>query len=442
MNAIPLIRGNTPQEINTSIIALKNALAVLEANDKDVQNKIKQINELINGINSHLDTVDGQITDLQPVDTVTSGDTHSVTSNAVADILSALPTDAVLHYSFDEVPDYPDGVADVRLLNNNTYDIQSTNYKFYNNGGTTFSNENGKLKVVIAGGDWTGAYQYASYLQNKIVKLKIKVTDITGTLSIRAGGNILKNITSVGVYDVMEVHPTDTGSNQLYYFCFGTGNSCTFTVEQIYIGDGSYTTPVIDNANGEWNSTSQSGVAIQGVSGKGLKQFANQITRSGFNLNDDFSISIWVNPENNTSARYGDIVSKSNQFILRNGQSDYNALLIWLYGESTTLLNQQSIGSLLTANTWTHLAIVRDGLSLKVYRNGNQTQNLTLDDSTLRKNDNTLRIGNNGNTHPQSYDDLLIFNRALSETEVQALYLNRGNTPKYYSWADWKLSQV
>lgn len=97
MNSIPLIKGNTPQEINTSIIALKKALSELEAQDrllqgtdKDVQDKIKQINELIEGINTHLGTVDthlttiyGQIAALQPVDTVTSGNMHSVTSNAV-----------------------------------------------------------------------------------------------------------------------------------------------------------------------------------------------------------------------------------------------------------------------------------------------------------------------------------------------------------------------
>ena len=97
MNSIPLIKGNTPQEINTSIIALKKALSELEAQDrllqgtdKDVQDKIKQINELIEGINTHLGTVDthlttidGQMTALQPVDTVTSGNMHSVTSGAV-----------------------------------------------------------------------------------------------------------------------------------------------------------------------------------------------------------------------------------------------------------------------------------------------------------------------------------------------------------------------
>ena len=113
MNSIPLIKGNTPQEINTSIIALKKALSELEAQDrllqgtdKDVQDKIKQINELIEGINTHLGTVDthltiidGQITALQPVDTVTWGNMHSVTSNGVAEALKSFMFSPRYHYT-------------------------------------------------------------------------------------------------------------------------------------------------------------------------------------------------------------------------------------------------------------------------------------------------------------------------------------------------------
>ena len=39
----------------------------------------------------------------------------------------------------------------------------------------------------------------------------------------------------------------------------------------------------------------------------------------------------------------------------------------------------------------------------------------------------------------QSYDDLLIFDRTLSETEVLALYQNKANTPKYYDLSDYKM---
>ena len=88
MNTIPLVKGNTQEEINTSLIALKKALDEMNSSsgktDASVQSQIKQINELITDINSHLDTIDGQITDLQPVDSVTSGNMQSVTSNAVS----------------------------------------------------------------------------------------------------------------------------------------------------------------------------------------------------------------------------------------------------------------------------------------------------------------------------------------------------------------------
>ena len=89
MNTIPLVKGNTQEEINTSLIALKKVLDEMNSSsgktDASVQSQIKHINELITNINSHLDTIDGQITDLQPVDSVTSGNMQSVTSNAVAD---------------------------------------------------------------------------------------------------------------------------------------------------------------------------------------------------------------------------------------------------------------------------------------------------------------------------------------------------------------------
>lgn len=124
MNSIPLIKGNTPQEINTSIISLKKALAALEGNDKDVQNKIKQINELINGINSHLENIDGQITDLQPIDVVTSGDMHSVTSNAVAQAISnkanRFPISSLVYVS----------EKTYEAVTEDTIDIEAGNYNY------------------------------------------------------------------------------------------------------------------------------------------------------------------------------------------------------------------------------------------------------------------------------------------------------------------------
>ena len=137
--------------------------------------------------------------------TVTSGDNAPVSGGAVADILSNLPTDAVLHYSFDDLPDYPDGTADVRLLDNNTYDIQSTDYKFVDNGGSNFSNVNGNLNVSIVGGFGnTGVILDYTKVQNKIIKIKLNVTAIVGSLDIYNGHpNLVKTINNVGKYEIV-----------------------------------------------------------------------------------------------------------------------------------------------------------------------------------------------------------------------------------------------
>ena len=81
--SIPLVQNNEKDSINTSIIAIKR--------------NIERINMLLGLSNSEeIDTskfatkeeLQQAVTDLQPVDEVTSGNMHSVTSNAVAETLS------------------------------------------------------------------------------------------------------------------------------------------------------------------------------------------------------------------------------------------------------------------------------------------------------------------------------------------------------------------
>ena len=356
-------------------------------------------------------------------------------SGALLNNMSALPTDAVLHYSFDEVPDYPDGTADVRLLDNNTYDIQSTSQQFNNNGGATLSNVNGNLQIV-AEGDSAGVYITNASIEDKIIKFKIKVTALVGSIRVRNGIlNVLETITSVGEYVICYLHKNDAVTNKgLYILCEGVGasSSCTFTVEQIYIGDGSYATPIIDNANGEWNSTSQSGVAVQGVSGKGYKQFSGLSTTIGkFNFGNDLSVSIWVNPDNDTNGLIGNILNKNSCINIRNGASSNNYFYYAFWNSSTSAWQYLTTTRLLPKNTWTHVVITKNGTTVKLYLNGVLSKTSTIAND-ISVNNYDFNIGSTSNTRPQSYDDLLIFNRALSETEVKALYLNRANTPKYY----------
>jgi len=387
---------------------------------------------------------------------IESGNTQPATSSGVSSAIdtvkqeiqtveSSLPTDAVLHYSFDELPDYPDGSADVRLLNNNTYDLQSTSYKLNNNGGTTFSNVNGNVVATIQTGNSSNGVRIADS-QAHIFKIRIKVTNLVGSLRMQNGAGSasirIATISNNGEFEYTFIFSTSAQYLGLYILLNDVASSATLEVEKIYIGNGSYSTPVIDNADGGNNAINNGGIATKGVSGKGA-YFLNEkyASISDFNLTADFSVSVWVKPDNNTSGLNGNIVHKSLQFIIRNGATFGDYVMLYLYGEDSTLLNGRYLGTLLPPNIFTHIVVTREGTSCKVYKNGSLTHTFELDNSTLRQNANDMNIANSDNTRPQTIDDLLIFDRALTDTEVQALYLNKANTPKYYPQPTDKIEQ-
>lgn len=350
----------------------------------------------------------------------------------LTDIAESLPTDAVLHYSFDEVPDYPDGTADVRLIDNNTYQIQSMSQKFNSNGGTTFTNNNGYLQITIAtAGSSQGAYIPNTYIKNKVIKLKIKVLSLTGPFSIHNGlGNTIKSITSAGTYEIVCMGTDSTANyNNLYII---SNYIFDLIVEAIYIGDGSYTTPIIDNANGQWNSTSQSGVAVQGVSGKAIQCFnGNGVNIGNFNFNTDFAISLWVNP-NDVANESKTIIIKEHVFAFYNGTQNDNVIQYVLVQNGTAV--SQNFSTRLPANKYTHLVLSKSGTTIKAYVDGTLANTKTLTTSVIDQNSNVLYLGRTDNfgAVKSKFDDLLIFDRALTEDEVIALYLNKANTPKFY----------
>jgi hypothetical protein len=87
--SIPLVRNNTKDAINTSIIAIKknlerinSLLGLADSSEPDLSGLAtkQELEDAVTEINNTIDEVE---TSLQPVDAVTSGNMHSVTSNAV-----------------------------------------------------------------------------------------------------------------------------------------------------------------------------------------------------------------------------------------------------------------------------------------------------------------------------------------------------------------------
>lgn len=91
---VPLIQGNSIQEINTSIIAIKKAQKELETLNTQIDNKIKALNlALSGGSGKYIESISQtqgliEVTEGSITDTVASGNNSPVTSNGVAEKLT------------------------------------------------------------------------------------------------------------------------------------------------------------------------------------------------------------------------------------------------------------------------------------------------------------------------------------------------------------------
>ena len=76
----------------------------------------------------------------------------------------------------------------------------------------------------------------------------------------------------------------------------------------------------------------------------------------------------------------------------------------------------------LTTNTWTHVAGTYDGTTLRLYVNGVQVGSQAKTGS-MPVSANPLQIGGDsiyGQYFPGSIDEVRVYNRALSATEIQS----------------------
>lgn len=369
--------------------------------------------------------------------------TNPVQNKVITNVMKSLPTDAILHYSFDEVPDLPDGSADYR------HNKDWTNSDSWNsdNNNTTFALNDGKPSWTSTN---TTTIQLARNMPTNIAgkTFKLKFTsNHTGTYNFIsvAGGTYVSfasgNIKE-GENEVVLVVGSGFNIRCILQFITGTTGT-TITWEQFYVGYSSYNTPVIDNSYGGNNATNNGALATKGVNGKGVLFLSPNsgdtiVIPNTFyqHLYKDFTFSIWVNPANATGGLADNIINSASQFILRNGASWSGNLMMYIYtiNNGSVQENFFTIIPLLTANVWTHIVITKNGASVKAYINGELRFQNTCQGDVLNHNSNVFHLSRTDRT--KSLDDFQVFNRALSEQEVKALYLNRGNTPKFVTLID------
>jgi hypothetical protein len=229
---------------------------------------------------------------------------------------------------------------------------------------------------------------------------------------------------------------------------------------------------------GYWSMNEATGSSVKDYSGNGIDSsfivsgitFVPGITSNAIRLNNtgyaytpvtnkyqnqNFTVAFWVYPYDQTKALVTPIehdyaTSPYQNWVIQSEAASTTKLyyLAWWDGAGTFQPSGQygaTSGLQYTVNMWQHVAYVKSGTSLIGYRNGSAcwrpgaagNANVAYTAKRLMFGE---CIGGTGRTFYGLLDDIRIYNRALNESEVQALTLagvsniNRDNHPYVNDW--------
>ena len=163
----------------------------------------------------------------------------------------------------------------------------------------------------------------------------------------------------------------------------------------------------------------------------GIDQYIDAPNNDDFHLNESFTISVWVKPEKTSSAA---VIAKGT--IEQTPYMQYNIFTrgsedtVRFYGEisNNEIRETVSTGQDYSLGSWQHVALRFDGSALSIFINGVEINSLESDFSALivpLGSFNTVRIGNERHSRyffDGSIDDMLIYKRALTNTEITQIY--------------------
>ncbi len=144
----------------------------------------------------------------------------------------------------------------------------------------------------------------------------------------------------------------------------------------------------------------------------------------------DMTITAWVKLNGAGSGTVNMIVNKQlggsgYRLVYYPLENVYRAR-IWTTDDGVTLASTTSA----SLNIWTHIAMVYDGSNLKIYVNGVEDNSVALTGDLNPASSTPLRIGEYGGGSGYELngyvDDVRVYSRALSDSEIQDIYSGEG----------------
>ena len=181
----------------------------------------------------------------------------------------------------------------------------------------------------------------------------------------------------------------------------------------------------VQDASGNGNNGTLQGGSSWTTSGKygnaisfnGTNAYVNVPNSSSVQLTTAMTLEAWVNPSQRKGV-WRDVIYKGNDNYYLEADSTSGKPAT---GGST--FGGPLFGTAaLTTNTWTHFAGTYDGMTLRLYVNGTQVGSRA-QTGPIAISTNALQIGGDsiyGQYFPGKIDEIRIYNRALSATEIQS----------------------
>ena len=268
----------------------------------------------------------------------------------------------------------------------------------------------------------------------------------TGMIINQNTGKISWTPDSVGNYPVTILAQNDIGSNS-QSFTIDVTNLQTWPANLLsywrFDDSGSTSKDFLDSYNlnsgfSETSLDSSAGKVKSAFSFDGATNKVNVLDQPEFDfVNSSFTVEAWVKPNSSTGDRavigkYGRTIDESYWWL---GLNNSNQPTFFTSFDSKTFSprndEQVTSSTSITTGSWNHIVGVKDGVNnIIIYVNGGSPVTLSL--GTIVDSINSTRplnIGHwyNKNFFSGSVDEVAIYNKALSQTEITDHY-QRGNT--------------
>lgn len=262
---------------------------------------------------------------------------------------------------------------------------------------------------------------------------------ILNDLPLQISGREGANYAFDGLIDEVRIWDQALSAEDIPVLASGTCLSPPSGMVSWWPGDGDASDIADGNDGTLHGATFAAGLVDQAFSFDGVDDYVEVPDADNLDITNELTIDAWFYNTGTISMRWQRIIHKNYRQNYEIWIENSGRLLQFRIGDGTvTNIATLSSGTEIQFDTWYHVAAVYDGSSMKLYLNGDLSSSMNTSITALGITTDPVIIGNVGTDIPAFnhnrpfnglIDEVEIFNRALSQSEIQAIY-NAGSAGK------------